>query len=142
MTWGKKPPNVHHLSHVLYSLKWILGQPIPLWSSMSSIQNLAGKLAAGMPSLSSQVKPPSYNLICLILDWSLSTLVSYSTNLVSSVVVTHIQSKILIWKFYLRYNFKLFFKIKFKMKILNLFLNDFNMIFISYNNNMYIVWKF
>ena len=52
------------------------------------MRNLVGKLAASMPSLSSQVKPSSYNLICLILDSSLSTLASYSKNLVLSVVET------------------------------------------------------
>ena len=53
---------------------------------MFGMQNLAGKLAAGIPSLSSQVKPPSYSLIYLILVLSLSTLAFYSTNLVSSIV--------------------------------------------------------
>ena len=52
------------------------------------MRNLAGKLAASMPSLSSQVKPPSYNPICLILDSILLTLTSCSANLVSSVIVT------------------------------------------------------
>ena len=50
------------------------------------MRNLVGKLAIGMPSVSSQVRFPSYNLICLILDSSLSTLTFYSANLVSSVV--------------------------------------------------------
>ena len=52
------------------------------------MQNLVGKLAAGTPSLSFQVKPPSSNLIYLILDSNLSTLASCSANLVSSVVAT------------------------------------------------------
>ena len=49
---------------------------------------LVGKLAIGMPSLLSQVRPQSYNLICLILGSSLSTLPFWSTNLVSLVVGT------------------------------------------------------
>ena len=50
------------------------------------MRNLVGNLAIGMPSVSSQVRFPSYNLIYLILDSSLSTLAFYSANLVSSVV--------------------------------------------------------
>ena len=38
---------------VLYSLKWILGQLIPLQRLMSGMQNLMGKLVVDMPFLSS-----------------------------------------------------------------------------------------
>lgn len=50
--------------------------------------NLVDKPASDILSLSSQVKLPSYSLIYLILNSSLSTLASYYANLVLSIVGT------------------------------------------------------
>ena len=57
---------------LLYSLKWILGQLMLVYLSISSILKWDGKLATVAPSKSSQLIAPSETLICLILCSSLS----------------------------------------------------------------------
>ena len=68
--WASSKPWA--LITILYSLKWMLGHPIPMYHSISGILNLAGKLATSSPSKSSHTIPPFDTLICLILCSSLS----------------------------------------------------------------------
>ena len=57
---------------LLYSFKWILGQPMPIYLLISGILKWDGKLATGAPSKSFQLIAPSKTLICLIFCSSLS----------------------------------------------------------------------
>ena len=68
--WASSKPWA--LITVLYSLNWIRGHPIPVYHSISSILNLAGRLAIGSPSKSSHTIPLSDTLNCIILYSSLS----------------------------------------------------------------------
>ena len=64
--------NLWALITLLYSLKWILGQPMHVYLSIYGILNWACKLATGAPSKSSQLMTPSEILIYLSLYSSLS----------------------------------------------------------------------
>ena len=57
---------------VLYSLKWMRGHPIPMYRLISSILNLADKLATSSPSKSSHTISPSNTFNYLILCSNLS----------------------------------------------------------------------
>ena len=76
INWASSNPWA--LITVLYSIKWILGQSMLLYLSISSILNWVDKLAIGAPSKSSQLIAPSEILICLILCSSPSILVCAS----------------------------------------------------------------
>ena len=68
--WASSKPWA--LITLLYSLKWILGQPMPIYLSISGILNWVGKLATGASSKSSQLIASFETLIRLILCSNLS----------------------------------------------------------------------
>ena len=61
--WGSSSPWA--LITVLYSRRWMRGQSIPVYLSISGILNLADKLATGIPSKSSQTAAPSNTFLLL-----------------------------------------------------------------------------